>query len=62
VARPGDMAVELDALPDDVLRQRLPAEVEARLDMDALAAVQRREREEQKALARLVRNQGGGAG
>ncbi len=37
VARYGDVAVELDALPVDVLRRRLVREVEARMDLDALA-------------------------
>ena len=39
VAKFGDLAVELDALPGDVLRARIVDEVEARLDMDALRAV-----------------------
>lgn len=40
----GDQAVELDALPVTVLRQRLKDAVEARMDMDALAAVRRAEK------------------
>lgn len=43
VARWGDLAVELDALPVDVLRGRLVVEVESRLDLDALAAVKQQE-------------------
>jgi hypothetical protein len=54
VARHGDVAVELDALPVEVLRERLRAEVEARLDLDALAAVRAREQREQTRLAELL--------
>ena len=43
VAEHGDLSVELDALPADVLRGRLKAEVESRLDLDALAKVKKRE-------------------
>lgn len=43
VAKYGDVAVELDALPVDVLRDRLESEVTARLDMDTWAEVQRQE-------------------
>ncbi|MCX5671212.1 MAG: hypothetical protein NTU94_07845 [Planctomycetota bacterium] len=39
----GDEAVELDALPAAVLRQRLTDAVEKRMDMDALVDVQREE-------------------
>jgi len=46
VAQWGDLAVELDALPVAVLRGRLVAEVEARLDLDGLAAVKRAEAED----------------
>ena len=52
VARHGDVSVELDALPGDVLRQRLVREVEARLDLAALERVRRAEEAER---ARLVR-------
>jgi len=33
----GDVSVELDALPVDVLRTRIVAEVGKRMDLDALA-------------------------
>jgi hypothetical protein len=39
IARHGDVAVELDALPVDVLRERIRDEVESRMDMDALRDV-----------------------
>jgi hypothetical protein len=39
----GDEAVELDALPVTVLRQRLTEAIEARMDMGALAAVRQAE-------------------
>ena len=35
----GDVSVELDALPVDVLRTRIAAEVEKRIDLGALAEV-----------------------
>jgi hypothetical protein len=54
VAQHGDIAVELDALPVAVLRERLRAEVEARLDLDALAAVRSTEQREQARLADLL--------
>jgi hypothetical protein len=54
VAQYGDMAVELDALPAAVLRDQLVAEVEARLDLDALAAVRATEERERARLARLL--------
>lgn len=46
IARYGDIAVELDALPGNVLRERLKEEVEARLDLSALNAVKELERDE----------------
>lgn len=39
VAQHGDIAVELDALPSQVLRERLEAEVRSRMDTAALAHV-----------------------
>lgn len=56
VAKWGDLSVELDALPIDVLRGRLVREVEARLDLAALAAVKDKERADR---ARLVRGLAG---
>jgi hypothetical protein len=55
VARFGDVAVELDALPVHVLRERLRGEVESRLDVVALAAVRETERRERAQLAALLR-------
>jgi hypothetical protein len=46
VAKYGDLAVELDALPGPVLRQRLESEVGARMDAAALEETRRRERED----------------
>jgi hypothetical protein len=43
VARWGDIAVELDALPLDALRNRIIAEVESRMDVAALRHVRERE-------------------
>jgi len=48
------MAVELDALPIDVLRERLVTEVENRMDMDALNKVKRLEGRERNKLVELL--------
>ncbi len=59
VARWGDVSVELDALPLDVLRDRIVAEVKSRMDLVALRQIRERERHERRqlteALARLER-------
>ena len=44
VARFGNVAVELDALPRNVLRERLTDEVERRMDLDALERTREAER------------------
>ncbi|MBM3188811.1 MAG: hypothetical protein FJZ90_08835 [Chloroflexi bacterium] len=54
VAKYGDMAVELDALPVDVLQERIRKEVAARMDMTALAEVQRLERRERAELVKAL--------
>jgi len=54
VARYGDIAVELDALPLDVLRDRIIAEIENRMDLAALDRVRRRERAERRQLAEAL--------
>lgn len=54
VRKYGDMAVELDALPAQVLRQRLVDEIEARMDMDALARTWQVEDSERERLAELM--------
>lgn len=46
VAKWGDLAVELDALPVAVLRDRLISEIEGRMDLEALAEVKRVESRE----------------
>jgi hypothetical protein len=43
VAKHGDMAVELDALPVEILKARIVEEVEARVDMRSLARVREQE-------------------
>ena len=58
VAKYGDLAVELDALPTDVLRGRLISEVEARMDLDALAQVRKIEETEQARLVKLLARAG----
>lgn len=54
VAKYGDVAVELDALPIDVLQDRLEEEVRARLDLRALAGVRTIETRERNRLRRLL--------
>jgi hypothetical protein len=56
VAKYGDVAVELDALPVDVLVTRLISEVEARMDLDALAAVHEAEEEDRSRLREILEN------
>jgi hypothetical protein len=48
VAKWGDVSVELDALPIDVLRDRIVAEVESRMDLAALRQVREREQAERQ--------------
>jgi hypothetical protein len=55
VAKYGDVAVELDALPVEVLRVRLVEAVEGTMDMDALRHVREREAEDNRALQALLR-------
>jgi hypothetical protein len=50
----GDVAVELDALPVEVLRDRIITEVETRMDLDALSRMRRREGEERQQLAAML--------
>ncbi|GHO51496.1 hypothetical protein [Ktedonospora formicarum] len=51
----GDVSVELDALPADVLRARLIEEVEQRLDMKALKQIQELEEKERARLVEALR-------
>lgn len=55
VAEHGDIAVELDALPAVVLRDRLVEEVETHMDMKALARTKRREKRECVKLTQIIR-------
>lgn len=54
IARYGDMAVELDALPIQVLRDRLRSAVESHMDLEALANVQVQEAEDRRKIKRLL--------
>ena len=54
VAKYGDLSVELDALPAAVLRSRLVTEIEARIDLDALAEVKRLERADRRRLESIL--------
>jgi hypothetical protein len=51
VAKYGDVAVELDALPVDVLRDRIQQELEARMDLAALEEVRELENSDKSKLA-----------
>lgn len=55
VAEHGDIAVELDALPPDVLRNRLEKEVSRRMDLRALKRIKVLERKECAELVRLLK-------
>ncbi len=61
VARYGDVAVELDALPVDVLRARIRNEVETRIDSDALASSREQERHDLERLSAMLRGDNGTA-
>jgi hypothetical protein len=54
IAKYGDIAVELDALPVTVLRDRLVNEVELRMDLAALAAVRKVEKADRVRLAKAL--------
>ena len=54
VERWGDVAVELDALPVSVLREKIAREVEARMDLDALTVAQEMERRDLERLTALL--------
>jgi hypothetical protein len=54
VARYGDVAVELDALPVNVLRERITNEVRIRMDLEALEASREAERADRRRLDELL--------
>jgi len=54
IVKHGDVSVELDALPVNVLRERLTTEVEKRLDLKALAKVRETETAEVERLVNLL--------
>jgi len=54
IAKHGDVSVELDALPVDVLRDRLIKEVSSRMDLDALKKIQELEETERSQLVGLL--------
>jgi hypothetical protein len=54
VARYGDVAVELDALPGRVLRERIEREVRERVDLGALERTRGAEREDRRRLDELL--------
>jgi len=55
VARHGDRAVELDALPVDVLRARIVSEVEKRMDLGALTKVRQVEKADRRRLVAALK-------
>jgi hypothetical protein len=54
VDRYGDVAVELDALPANVLRERITNEVTARMDLEALRGTREAERADTQRLDELL--------
>lgn len=58
VKKYGDVAVELDALPVHVLRDRLVGGVEARIDMHALESVRQLEQSERDRLVKVLAKAG----
>jgi hypothetical protein len=54
VAKYGDIAVELDALPVNVLQERLRHEVERHMNLDALAKVWTQEAEDRQRIAQVI--------
>ncbi len=54
IAKYGDIAVELDALPVDVLIKRITDEVESRMNLNALAETKRIEETERTRLANAI--------
>ena len=58
VAEHGDLSVELDALPADVLRARLTAEVESRMDLKALAKIKEQENLDRAQLVKRLGRKG----
>jgi len=58
VKKYGDVAVELDALPVHVLRDRLVAGVEGRIDMHALESVRQLEQSERDRLVKVLAKAG----
>ncbi len=54
VERHGDMAVELDALPLQVLRNKIRDAIEEHMDMEALELVRRQEAAERRKIERLT--------
>jgi hypothetical protein len=57
IAKYGDRCVELDALPVDVLRERIVTEIESRMDLQSLEAVKHQERVERERLVELLADQ-----
>jgi len=59
IAEHGDRCVELDALPVEVLRERIVTAVESRMDLDALDEVRQQEAGEREQLVELLSGQNG---
>jgi hypothetical protein len=55
IAKHGDVSVELDALPADILRARLTLEVEEHMDMESLARVTEQEKQERSRIVAALR-------
>jgi len=55
IAEHGDVSVELDALPVDVLRDRIKTEIESRLDLEALNKCRNKEAAERRRLIEMLK-------
>lgn len=57
IAKHGDVSVELDALPIDILEQRIIEGVEAYMDIEALEQTGKIEQAEKKQIAKALKNE-----
>jgi len=55
IAKYGDIAVELDALPSEILKERIIEAIEERMDLDELESTKRTEEIEKERLSQVIR-------
>ena len=56
IAKYGDIAVELDALPSEILKARIIEEIKERMDLDELENIKRTEKIERERLSQVIRD------